>query len=464
MLHRDVHIDFNNAIDPQQKNGVNDEALEALAPVWLQVHRGLQAMAEMGQVQFTHLPYLEDTLRQTQSRAEQIRQKFDTLVVLGIGGSALGAKAIQQACGGTLLPGVSFPGTHGLHVLDTLDPDYLGTFLEKIDPERTVFNVVSKSGNTVETMAQFLIFYDFLKRRLGEPRFRQHIVMTTDPQQGTLRELCHEEGLESFEILKGVGGRFSVLSPVGLFPAAFLGVSLKELAEGAIHMGKRCHLEDLWTNPAGMLALVACLLQKNLKRSQMVILNYSENLRATVDWFAQLWAESLGKKQNLKGELVHAGITPIPSSGPRDQHSQVQLYVEGPRDKMVMFWQQERFEKDPVIPKIYSEKESLNYLGGKKLSEVLFAEILATEQTLKENGVPSFKMTTLDTGPYNLGQIFFLLEIATVYMGGLLGVNPYDQPGVELGKKFTYGKLGREGYEKFGGVLARKLKEKRYLI
>jgi glucose-6-phosphate isomerase len=196
----------------------------------------------------------------------------------------------------------------------------------------------------------------------------------------------------------------------------------------------------------------------------MVILNYSENLRSAVDWFAQLWAESLGKKQNLKGETVYAGTTPIPSSGPRDQHSQAQLYVEGPRDKVVMLWQQERFEKDPPIPKIYSNKESLGYLGGKKLSDILFAEILATEQALRENGVPSFKLSTLDTGPYNLGQIFFLMEVATVYMGGLLGVNPYDQPGVELGKKFTYGKLGREGYEKFGGALARKLKEKRYLI
>jgi glucose-6-phosphate isomerase len=313
-------------------------------------------------------------------------------------------------------------------------------------------------------MAQFLIVSDFLKKRLGESRFRQHLVMTTDPKSGTLRELCKEEGFESFEILKGVGGRFSVLSPVGLFPAAFLGVSLEELVEGAMHMDKRCRLEDLWTNPAGMLAVVSYLLQKNLRRSQMVILNYSESLQSTVDWFAQLWAESLGKKQTLKGEIVHAGLTPIAASGPRDQHSQVQLYVEGPRDKFVMLWQQERFERDISIPKIYSEKESLSYLGGKKLSEVLFAEILATEQTLRENGVPSFKMTTLDTGPYNLGQIFFLMEVATVYLGGLFGVNPYDQPGVELGKKFTYGKLGREGYEKFGGVLARKLKEKRYLV
>jgi glucose-6-phosphate isomerase len=462
MRHRDVHIDFNNAIDPQQKIGISDEALESLAPTWLEVHRGLHAMAEMGQVQFTHLPYLEDTLRKTQSRAEQLREKFDTLVVLGIGGSALGAKAIQQACAGISRGSVAGPSN--LYVWDTLDPNYIGTCLEKINPERTLFNVVSKSGNTVETMAQFMIVYDFLKSRLGPANFQRQIVMTTDPKGGALRELCQEEGFESFEILRGVGGRFSVLSPVGLFPAAFLGVSLEELVEGAMHMDKRCRLEDLWTNPAGMLAVVSYLLQKNLNRSQMVVLNYSESLQATVDWFAQLWAESLGKKQNLKGEVVHAGITPITASGPRDQHSQVQLYVEGPRDKFVMLWQQEKFERDVTIPKLYSDKESLSYLGGNKLSEILFAEVLATEQTLRENGVPNFKMTTLDTGPYNLGQIFFLMEVATVYAGGLFGVNPYDQPGVELGKNFTYGKLGREGYEKFGGVLARKLKEKRYLI
>lgn len=456
MSHRDVHIDFNNAIDSQQKNGVSDEALEEIAPTWLEVHRGLHAMAEMGQVQFTHLPYLEETLTQTRERAEALRHKFDTMVVLGMGGSALGAKALSQAWG---------PGkTHSLHVLDTVDPDYLTGFIEKINLEHTVFNVVSKSGNTVETMAQFLWVYDLLKKRLGDSLFRNHLVMTTDPQNGTLRQLCREEGFESFEILKGVGGRFSVLSPVGLLPAAFLGISIHELAEGAVHMDRRCHLEDLWTNPAGMLAVVIHQLEKKLGKSQLVLFNYSERLRRTVEWFSQLWAESLGKKHNLKGETLYAGTTPIAASGPRDQHSQVQLYVEGPRDKMVMFWQQERYEKDPEIPKLYPGKDSLAYLGGKKFSEILFAEIMSTEQALKENGVPNFKLSSSDTTPYSLGQIFFLLEVATVYMGGLLGVNPYDQPGVELGKKFIYGKLGREGFEKFHGVLARKLKEKRYLV
>ena len=464
MPHRDIHIDFNNAIDPQDKAGISDETLASMAGNWLEVHRGLQAMAEMGQVQFTYLPFLEDTLADIQKRAEGLRQKFDVMVVLGIGGSALGAKALQQACLGAPIPGKALPGEKGLYVLDTLDPNYLNRFIENLDPERTVFNVVSKSGNTVETMTHFLIFYDFLKSRLGEKRFRQNIVMTTDPASGTLRQLCEEEGIESFEILKGVGGRFSVLSPVGLLPAAFLGISPQEMAEGAIHMDKRCRLEDLWTNPAAMLALVTYLLNEKRGRKQLVLFNYAENLNASVDWFSQLWAESLGKEKNLKGETVQSGITPITASGPRDQHSQVQLYVEGPRDKMVMFWQQEKFKKDITIPSPYPEKDSLNYLGGKKLSDILYAEILATEQAMKEAGVPSFKLTTLDTDPYSMGQLFFLLEVATVYVGGLLGVNPYDQPGVELGKKFIYGKLGRKGYEEFGGVLARKLKEKRYLV
>jgi glucose-6-phosphate isomerase len=313
-------------------------------------------------------------------------------------------------------------------------------------------------------MAQFLIFYQFLKKRLGEHRFRQHIVMTTDPQKGTLRQLCSEEGFEWFEILKGVGGRFSALSPVGLLPAAFLGVSIHEMALGAVHMDKRCRLEDLWTNPAAMLSVVIYLLGEKLGRNQLVVFNYSENLNRCVEWFCQLWSESLGKKLNLEGKEVRSGTTPIHASGPRDQHSQVQLYVEGPQDKMVMFWQQAKVENDVTIPEIYTQVESLNYLGGKKISQVLEAELVATEQSLKEAGVPNFKVNLFGADAYTLGQLFFLLEIATVYMGGLLNVNPYDQPGVEAGKKFIYGKLGRAGFEEYGGKLARRIKEKRYIV
>ena len=464
MPHRDLHIDFNNAIDPAGKSGVSDQNLAELGPQWLEVHRALHAMAEMGQVQFTHLPYLEDTLSEVERRARPLREKFDNMVVLGIGGSALGAKALQQACLGSPVPGTHQPGVKELHVLDTVDPDYLGRFLEAIDPEKTVFNVVSKSGNTVETMAQFLIFYEFLKERLGKKSFREHLILTTDPDSGTLRKMAEDENLESFTILKGVGGRFSVLSPVGLLPAAFLGISIQELAEGAQRMDKRCKLEDLWTNPAAMLAVVTYWLSERQKRNQLVVFNYSEDLRSSVDWFCQLWAESLGKEKNLNGDKVRVGMTPIAASGPRDQHSQVQLYVEGPRDKMVMFWQKEQFAREKSIPKIHQEHESLSYLGGQKLSEILYAEILATEQALTEAGVPNFKLTTLETDPFSMGQLFYLLEVATVYVGGLLNVNPYDQPGVELGKKYIYGKLGRKGYEEFGGILNRKLKEKRYLV
>ena len=464
MSHRDIHIDFNNCIDPEGKTGISDADLEGALPQWLQVHRALHAMAEMGQIQFTHLPYLEGSIDDIQIRAAAIADRFDHLVVLGIGGSALGAEAIQEACLGSVVPGEARPGQKKLTVLDTLDPDYLSRFLDSLDLEKTAFNVVSKSGNTVETMSQFLIVYDRLKKSLGEKNFRSHLIMTTDPEQGALRRLCREENLESFEILKGVGGRFSVLSPVGLFPAAFLGISIQELTEGARHMDRRCQLEDLWTNPAAMLSLVVWLLHQKKSCNQWVVMNYSENLRSTQDWFGQLVAESLGKEKSLEGKIVNAGITPILSSGPRDQHSQVQLYSEGPRDKMVMFWQQEQFNKDLVVPEIFSEVDSLGYLGGKKLSDILYAEMLATEQALKEAGVPNFKMTVLQSDAYSLGQIFYLYEVSTVYLGGLLNVNPYDQPGVELGKKYIYGKLGRQGYEEYAGILGRKLKDKRYLV
>ncbi|HCU24472.1 MAG TPA: glucose-6-phosphate isomerase [Deltaproteobacteria bacterium] len=462
--HRDIHLDCNEAFAPQQAAGLTEIELEAAVPAFVQVHRALQAMHEMGQVQFMHLPFLEEVLRSVERRAEELRQSFDTMVVLGIGGSALGAKAIEEAVLGPRFQKLPSTDPKRIFVLDTLDPLYISRLLESLELERCVFNVVSKSGNTVETMAQFMYCYDLLKQRLGAERFRRHLVMTTDAAQGALRQIADQEGIESFEILPGVGGRFSVLSPVGLLPAAFLGISIQELAEGAVHLIKRCAREDLWTNPAAMLAMLSYLLAEKHDKRNLVVFNYSESCNSVVEWFRQLWAESLGKRQSLSGQEIFAGITPIRAGGPRDQHSQMQLYVEGPRDKMVMFWSQERYESDLKVPQLYSEIESLNYLGGKKFSEILAAELVSTEHALREAGVPNFRLIFYDTGPYTLGQLFYLLEIATVYVGGLLNVNPYNQPGVELGKKYLYGKLGRFGAEEFGATLARKLKEKRYVV
>ncbi|MCC7344278.1 MAG: glucose-6-phosphate isomerase [Deltaproteobacteria bacterium] len=464
MSHRDLHLDFNEAFAPQQPAGISEPELEAATPNFIQVHRALQAMHEIGQVQFLHLPYLDEVLDNVERRAEELRGSFDNMVVLGIGGSGLGAKAVEEAIFGPIFAGgVPLP-VKRLYVLDTLDPDYLSRLFDGLDLERSIFNVVSKSGNTVETMAQFMYLYDLLKKRLGPERFRRHLIMTTDPQKGALRQIAREENFECFDILPGVGGRFSVLSPVGLLPAAFLGVSIRELAEGAIRMIKRCKGEDIWTNPAAMLAMVTTLLAERRGRKNLVVFNYSERLNRCAEWFRQLWAESLGKRYDLEGKEVWAGITPIQASGPRDQHSQMQLYAEGPRDKMVMLWSQEKFDADLKIPKLYPEIESLSYLGGKTFAEVLHAEMVATEQSLKESGVPSFKLMCYDADAYTLGQLFYLFEIATVHVGGLLGVNPYDQPGVELGKKYIYGKLGRTGSEEFGATLARKLKDKRYVV
>jgi len=464
MSHRDLHLDFNEAIVPTNPEGIAETDLAQIQESFVQIHRGLHAMRDMGQVQFMNLPYLEDYLLKIEAEAIQLRQNFDVMVVLGIGGSGLGAKAIGEASQSLLVPGSKPSGQKSLYVLDTLDPDIILRLIETLDLKRTVFNVVSKSGNTVETMAQFLIFTEVLKKKLGAQEYRKNIVMTTDAHKGTLRKLCLEEEFRSFEILPGVGGRFSVLSPVGLLPAAFLGVSIQEIAEGAIRMDKRCKIEDLWTNPGAMLAVVAFLLAEKKSRRNLVIFNYDENLQSSAEWFRQLWAESLGKKTDLQGKQVRAGITPILSSGPRDQHSQVQLFAEGPLDKMVMFWSQEKFSTEFHVPTLYGDQENLSYLGGKSLSDILDAELEATQQSLSEAGVPNFRMMLFGRDAYSLGQLFYLFEIATVYVGGFLNVNPYDQPGVELGKKYLYGKLGRKGFEEYGAKLARKIKDKRYVV
>ncbi|PLX78080.1 MAG: glucose-6-phosphate isomerase, partial [Desulfuromonas sp.] len=338
-------------------------------------------------------------------------------------------------------------GLPRLFVLDNVDPDGIFAYLDLCDPSRTVFLVISKSGSTVETSCQFMVARHWVAEAVGSS-YREHFVLITDPVKGALRTMADAHGYRSCVIPAGVGGRFSVFTPVGLLPLACVGVDIRRLLQGAAAFAPRvCH-DDLETNPAYLNAALHYLAYGKGLRT-CVMMPYSDRLRDLADWFRQLWAESLGKKYDLKGNICHIGPTPINALGTTDQHSQVQLYMEGPCDKMVTFLTVDRFDRDIKIPR-HPDGSELDYLAEHSLGELIHMEQLATAAALTKNRRPHCTLRIPQVSAEIMGALIYLFEVQTLFAGGLFGVNPLDQPGVEEGKNFTYALMGRSGFEAQG--------------
>jgi glucose-6-phosphate isomerase len=446
-----ITLDYNNMLSPRLGGGrgIDPARLQSFSGRFAEVHADTERRRQSGELGFFALPDAGEIVDQIEAFAQGMGQAFENVVILGIGGSALGTVAVRTALLNPYWNELDGEGREffpRLHVLDNVDPWTITAFLDRIDLRRTLFNVVSKSGGTAETMSQYLIVRDRLEAELGEG-YRRHLLFTTDPERGVLRRLSGEEGIAALPVPANVGGRFSVLSAVGLLPAAMVGIDVRELLEGAREMDIRCRTEELRENPAGVFAALQYLAHTEAGAPIHVMMPYSDRLRDLADWFRQLWAESLGKRATRAGEEVFVGPTPVKSLGATDQHSQVQLYIEGPFDKTITLLVEENPPADVAIPKIYEEVPELGYLGGHSLGGLLRAEKEATAAALTHEGRMNMTISVSQVTPRTLGGLLQLFQIATVYAGGLYGVDPLDQPGVELGKELTYGLMGRAGYE-----------------
>ena len=430
--------------------GIQDEALDALAGRFRDAHADVERRRADGQLGFFALPYEREVVEQIRSFADGLGQAYDSIVVLGIGGSALGTIALQNAL---LKPHWNELDGEGrdyfprLYILDNVDPSTIGPLLDRLDPRTTLYNVISKSGTTAETMAQFMIVRERLRAALDDDHYRSHLIFTTDPERGVLRRLADQEGIATLPVPADVGGRFSVLSAVGLLPAALAGIDIEALLAGAAAMDERCRTDDMLANPAGMFAALQYLAHTGRGAPIHVMMAYSDRLYSVADWFRQLWAESLGKQHDLAGSEVFRGPTPVKALGATDQHSQVQLYIEGPFDKTITFLSAREGGLDMAIPEVYGDVEELAYLGGRTLGELLDAERQATASALAGRGRMNMTIELPRVDAHALGQLIMMLQIATVYAGVLYDVDPLDQPGVELGKQLTYGLMGRRGFE-----------------
>ncbi len=429
-------------------HGLPRPRLTELARHFGEVQAEVRRRRGQGEYGFYRLGDQANAVQQIRRFAEGVGQAFDHVLVLGIGGSALGMKALLNAL---KRPGWNELDDEGrdffprLTVLDNVDPTSVAEALRRIDPRRALVNVISKSGGTAETMAQYLVIRHWLEQALG-PAATRHLVFTTDPKRGALREIATREGIAALEVPPDVGGRFSVLSPVGLLPAALVGIDIEGLLAGARQAVARAEHDDLLQNPAALWAALQWSADTALGARIHVLMPYSDRLREFAEWFRQLWAESLGKARDRRGQEVHVGPTPLGAVGPTDQHSQVQLFMEGPFDKVVTFMEVDRFAEDVTIPELPNLPPDLAYLPGHTLAELLRAECQATSAALARMGRMSCSLCLPELSSAALGEAIMFFQIATGYAGIWYGVDPFDQPGVELGKQLTYAAMGRPGF------------------
>ncbi len=445
-----VTVDYNNMTDEYISGGegISMKEISAVSNVINDAYEKVQANRGTGMMGWTELPYnQQEIVADIIETAKSIKKNFDYFVVLGIGGSALGPIAVMQAL--CHLHFNDLPKSKRkapkIYVEDNVDPERMKALFDVIDVKKTMFNVITKSGSTSETMSQYLIIMDELKKVLGD-KAKDHMIATTSMSKGNLIKIAKEEGLKTFYIPDGVGGRFSELCPVGLLPAAVAGIDIKQLLKGAEYMDKLCKEKKYKKNPA----LISAALQyvaMNKGKNISVMMPYADSLKFIADWYAQLWAESLGKSEDNDGKLVYVGQTPVKSLGVTDQHSQVQLYREGPFDKVVTFLAVGEYRETVTISDGCPNIPDVNFLCGHTMNELITAERIATEYALTTANRLNRTITLPEVNAFTIGQLLFFFEMETAFAGEMLNINTYNQPGVEGGKNATYALLGRKGYE-----------------
>lgn len=402
------------------ETGIDPAAVRALAPRLQPLLDRLPAWQRSPE-NFLSLPYAAgtETIKQL---GDDIARRYDQTVVFGIGGSSLGGEMLVNILSRDA-------GRQPVRFFDNIDPASLKDMAE-VDWNRACLLVISKSGGTAETLCQLMSVLPMMEKQLGPTGLRDHIKVITENRTGPLYQVAERLGLDILEH-PPVGGRFSVLSIVGLLPAAISGIDIDAVLAGARHMADRCRNPDLETNPAFRNGAVQYL-HGERGRTICVQMTYCDRLRPELRWYRQLWAESLGKHDRHG----HArGLTPVLAHGVTDQHSQLQLYLAGPDDKQFTFLTSPSLARSGTrIPERFMDIPEVAILAGHTMGELFAAEFESIRTTLTRHGRPHRTLAWMPDDPFALGELIVLIEMETAVVAELLGVDPFDQPAVEEGK------------------------------
>ena len=427
----ELAFDFTNlASDAVGTNGVTDEIRDALLPDAQNALRVLQENPYGWPLGWLDLAARRSELPSVLDALEQVADA-DTLITIGMGGSAAGTRALAALFADEIAPG-KFAGANGKHliVLDNLDEERLAQATAHLSGCSVAVNPVSKSGATLETIVNFTWL-------LSEMEGAKAVVTTSKPDS-PLGQFASHSSYPILPIPEDVGGRFSVLSSVGFLPMAFLGIDVEAVLEGALSARDSLLKSAYYENPALLLAANLHALITHCGVSQIVFMPYCERMNSLGHWWQQLFAESLGKRHSLSGEDAPTGLTPIIALGPKDQHSLLQLMLEGPTDKITAFVQlSEPAASTGTLDRSQKSLESFSYLGDKRINDIVLAQLAGTRDSLTKRGCPNYTITFPRLIPQAAGEFLLFYEVVVGLLGVMLDVNPFDQPAVEESKELT---------------------------
>ena len=450
-----IEFDYTNVLETAVgTHGIPESSFAAATGAAQRAIDAVDAAHKAGKLGFANLPQDQKPVQEVLRFAKE--HAFKNVVILGIGGSALGPAALESA--------LSPPNaSRKLVVLDNIDPDFIHDSLDALNPADTFVNVIAKSGVTAETMATFAVVRKWMYDTLGPARARERFAVTTDPEKGDLLAIAREEKFPIFEIPRNVGGRFSVLTPVGTLPAALVGLDVEGMMRGAAQIAEQSR-QPFAQNPALSAAFVQWILDHQFRKSILVLFPYSQALWKFAFWFKQLWGESLGKKLDRRGREVHFGQTPTAALGVTDQHSQLQLFIEGPNDKSFLFWGVREFRETLPIAHPYESYDSMAYLKNRTVADLFNAERQATEMAITQAGRPNSTIYIDRVDAATLGGLIMFSQYMTAYAGEFYDVDAFDQPGVEYGKKLTFCLMDRPGFEEFRPRIEAERKKSRKIV
>src|SRR5438552_1642026 len=403
-----LELDYTNVLEQAVHNhGIPKIAFQKAADSSKHVVEAIRQAHTSGKLGFGDVPSDEDAIKTVVDFAQS--HAYPNVLLLGIGGSALGPAALDA--------GLNRPNSgRQLTVLDNIDPDFIRDSLDAISPQETIVNIIAKSGVTAETMSTFAIVRKWMIDALGDAKARERFVVTTDPVKGDLLAIARQENYPVFVIPPNVGGRFSVLTPVGTLPAALMGFDVQGIMNGARKAAVQAR-NGFYENPALVSAFIQFVLERERAKRILVLFPYSQPLWKFAFWFKQLWGESLGKKMDRRGREVYYGQTPTAALGVTDQHSQLQLFIEGPNDKAFVFWDVKEFRNSLPIEHPFSKFDSMIYLEHKTMADLFRAEKQATEIALTEAGRPNATITVDRINAEALGELIMFSQYFTAYAG-----------------------------------------------
>ena len=432
-----TRLDFENS-------GISEKEIMKHAERVKEIHKDLHSRAnkEDDFVGWLELPtkYDKEEFKRIKKAAEKIRKNTDIFITIGIGGSYLGARAVIESLTSTFhnlqtkqlrkAPQIFYAG-------NSISPNYLNDLIELISENDVSINVISKSGTTTEPAIAFRIFREILEQKYGEEGAKERIFVTTDKQKGALKKLAEEQGYETFVIPDNIGGRYSVLTAVGLLPIAVAGINIDELMEGAAFAQDKYSDDNLKYNACYKYAVIRNILY-NQEKTTEILVNYEPKLHYMTEWWKQLYGESEGKDGK--------GLLPVGMDFTTDLHSLGQYVQQGKRNLIETVIKVEEPESDITIKIDEDNIDGLNFLAGKTVN---FVNEKAMEGTIKAHvsgGVPNMLISLEKLDAKTIGHFIYFFEKACAMSGNLLGVNPFDQPGVEEYKKNMFQLLGKPGY------------------